>query len=134
MIDRIKTIFVVDDNQTILQQTKNILEDIYRVRTFSAINTVEKLVYSSSDVLPPDLLILDIEMPDVNGIDAIPMFKKLPGWQNVPIIMLTSWDQDIMFQHAFIAGALDVIQKPIHPSVMLRRIQNYFWFYDQLKV
>jgi CheY-like chemotaxis protein len=124
-------IIVVDDSSMILQQCREMLRNDYDVRTVNSAITLAKSAPKMER--PPDLLLLDIEMPDMHGSEAIPEIRFVPGWGNVPIMLLTSWDSDVLLEQFFLADVLDVIHKPIIPSVFMQRIKNYLKLLDYMK-
>jgi DNA-binding response OmpR family regulator len=116
-----KLIFIVDDNDANLTMAALVLEAEYRVLTMpSAVKMLSLL-----EKKRPDMILLDIEMPDMNGLDAIAELKKRSEWQNIPVLFLTGWDDDAVMSNALQLGALDFIHKPILPSVLLNRVKNY---------
>ncbi|MBF0448173.1 MAG: diguanylate cyclase [Magnetococcales bacterium] len=71
----------------------------------------------------PDLVLLDAKMPVLDGFLACEKIRKLPGGQQVPIIMVTALSDDDSVDKAFEAGAEDYVTKPIHWAVLRQRIQ-----------
>lgn len=79
------------------------------------------------DVLPvaaPDLLILDVEMPGVSGIEICQAVRADPQWQSLPILFLTTCSDRDSIQRGFAAGADDYITKPIVGAELLTRVTN----------
>jgi DNA-binding response OmpR family regulator/HPt (histidine-containing phosphotransfer) domain-containing protein len=72
----------------------------------------------------PDLLILDVKMPDVNGIEICQTVRSDGAWRGLPIVFLTSQTDSTTRQHIFLAGADDLIFKPIEPVELSTRILN----------
>lgn len=119
-----KSIIVVDDSDMILTQCRELLmESNYRVRTLNSALNLLRIAESIDPV--PDMILLDIEMEEMSGAEALPEIRAVPGWEKVPVLLLTAWSADFLFDHLFVNGALDVIHKPVIPSVMLMRIKNY---------
>jgi len=118
-----KSIIVVDDSDMVLTQCRELLKTEYRVRTLNSALNLLRIAESITPV--PDMILLDIEMEEMSGTEALPEIKAIPGWENVPVMLLTAWSADFLFDHLFLKGVLDVIHKPIIPSVMLERIKNY---------
>ena len=117
-----KTIFVVDDNDTNLTQAKQVLEGRYRVFTLPS---AEKL-FVLLEKIHPDMILLDIEMPGrFNGFDAIVKLKESPDWQNIPVLFLTAWHEEMMVADGLDLGALDFILKPFPSPILLKRVENY---------
>lgn len=72
----------------------------------------------------PDLLILDIKMPHISGIDLCQVVRNDPKWQNLPILMLSAHRTSAIVQQVFVAGADDYIQKPIVEPELIARVLN----------
>jgi len=119
-----KSIIVVDDSEMVLAQCEETLTEAgYNVRTLNSALNLLRVAESINPV--PDMILLDIEMEEMSGAEALPEICAVPGWENVPILLLTAWSADFLFAHLFEKGALDVIHKPIIEPVMLARIKNY---------
>jgi len=118
-----KKIFVVDDSDIILTQASTILKKRFYVQTFNAASKMLKI----AKTMPvfPDMILLDIEMPEMHGSEVLDQLKEIPVWKDIPLLLMTSWDSDMVLGHFFELGALDVIHKPIVQSVMLNRVEKY---------
>jgi putative two-component system response regulator len=115
------TIFVVDDSDTNLSMAESALEDQYRVLTMpSAIK-----MFSFLEKMIPDLILLDIEMPEMNGLDALKKLKSHEAWKNIPVIFLTGRIDETVEVHCFELGAVDFITKPFSAPVLLKRIKTH---------
>ncbi|MBR6090338.1 MAG: response regulator [Anaerolineaceae bacterium] len=72
----------------------------------------------------PDLFLLDVHMPDVNGLDLLRRLRTVPAYRNIPVIFLTG-DEDVKTETAGLqAGASDFIRKPFAAEVLLKRVRN----------
>ena len=71
------------------------------------------------------LVLLDIGMPRLNGLEACKAIRALPDYADVPIVMLTGYDDERVRQAAHRTGALDFITKPFRPDVLLARLAKY---------
>jgi CheY-like chemotaxis protein len=71
------------------------------------------------------LVLLDIAMPKLNGLLACDAIRSLPGYANVPIVMLTGYDDERMRHAARRVGANDFITKPFRPDQLLERLAGY---------
>ncbi|MCL2082020.1 MAG: response regulator [Oscillospiraceae bacterium] len=116
-----KLIFIVDDNDSNLTAAALALESEYRVLTMP---TAEKM-FQMLEKTKPDMILLDIEMPDISGLDAMKKLMGNPEWETIPILLLTSWNDEDVLSHALTLGAIDVVTKPILPSVLRNRVKNY---------
>jgi len=116
-----KTIFLVDDSDVNLVKTKQVLEKHYRV--FPLPSAVK--MFALLEKIIPDMILLDVEMPGVSGIEAIAKLKENPAWENIPFLFVTGWREDLMISHCLELGALDVICKPVSDPVLVKRLENY---------
>ncbi|MDR0946684.1 MAG: response regulator [Ruminococcus sp.] len=114
-----KTIYIVDDNLTNLGAAKEALGGLYR--TF-AMQSAEKM-FSMLKKIRPDLILLDINMPDMDGFEAIKMLKSEPIYSDIPIIFITSISDPQIEVKGFDLGAVDFILKPFAIPTLRRRIQ-----------
>jgi putative two-component system response regulator len=120
-----KTIFVVDDNDTNLVAAKTALEGTYRTFTISSAARLFKL----AEKIKPDLILLDVEMPDLDGFSAMAMMKTDPNLSallaNIPVIFLTAVQDSNAELRGFELGAVDFISKPFSPPILLKRIESH---------
>ena len=115
-----KTILVVDDDKMNLMTAKRLLAKLYRVIT---VNSGEMaLTYLGRNI--PDLILLDIKMPEMSGFDVMNKLRDNEEWKYIPVIFLTA-DRDSETElQCFEMGAKDYIVKPFVPAVMMSRIQR----------
>jgi len=120
-----RTILVIDDEKSILLSLKGILTDEgFDVHCeLSAITALEKI-----DEMMPDLIILDIWMPDMNGIDALVQLKK--AYPYIQIIMMSGHADIETAVKATRLGAYDFIEKPLSMDEVLLAINNALNFYQ----
>jgi len=116
-----KKIFVVDDNNGNLIACKNILKPYYEVYPAQS---VEKMFELLGHVIP-DLILLDVEMPDINGHDAVRKIRKNDAYKNVSIVFLSARNDATSEMEGFNLGALDYIHKPFSSNLLLRRIEMH---------
>jgi putative two-component system response regulator len=116
-----QTIMLVDDNQTNLTIGKNMLKDSYEV---FALSSAEKLLDILEDVTP-DLILLDIDMPGMNGFDAIKILKADTKLANIPVMFVTARSEESNELDGLDLGAVDYVTKPFSAAILLRRIENY---------
>jgi len=115
-----KKVMMVDDDQVILKIGKHILKDTYEVFPLpSAAKLFEML-----EKIIPDVILLDVYMPDENGIEAIKRLKADSRFAGIPVIFVTSIDDDrSVYEHLKI-GAYSHIAKPFSAEDLLTRIEN----------
>jgi signal transduction histidine kinase len=115
-----KTILVVDDipdNITVLQE---ILKDEYRVKAATGGEAALKIARGDP---PPDLILLDIAMPGMDGFETCRDLKQDEEGSRIPVIFLTATDRATAESKGFEAGAVDFIAKPVDPKVVKSRIK-----------
>ena len=118
--DNTPRILLVDDEEDILEFVSyNLQREGFRV--FSARNGLEAIEMAGK--VKPDLVILDVMMPEMDGIAACEEIRKLPGCKNVVIAFLTARGEDYSQIAGFEAGADDYITKPIRPKVLISRVK-----------
>lgn len=120
MNDR-KTIFLVDDNMANLAIGKSALKDHYKTYL---IPSAEALITLLDQVIP-DMILLDVEMPDIDGYEAIKRLKSTPRWMDIPVIFVTGADDESRELEGLALGAVDYVTKPFSPPLLLQRIQNH---------
>ena len=116
-----KTIFVVDDSDTNLATAEEALEDHYRVMTLPS---AEKM-FALLEKMTPDLILLDIEMPVMNGFEAIEKLKANSLWSLIPVIFLTGTTNTTIEEKSLKLGAAGIITKPFSSSVLLDCIESH---------
>lgn len=108
-----KKILLVDDSTTMLMSMEGVLKrNGYDVQTA----TGGELALSKLDSFQPDLMITDLNMPGMNGIDLIKAAKTKPSMRFKPILMLTTESQQTKRDEAKSAGACGWLVKPLEPS------------------
>jgi putative two-component system response regulator len=116
-----KTIFVVDDNNINLLAAKEALSENYNVITLSS----AALMFEFLDKISPDLILLDIMMPDINGFEALKKLKADERYAFIPVIFLTGRNDAPTEALGFELGVTDFISKPFSKSVLLNRIKTH---------
>jgi len=117
----VKTIYVVDDSDTNLTMVENVLEKYYNVLT---IPSAEKM-FEMTNKVKPDLILLDIEMPGMNGFEALERLKSTSELAVTPVIFLTGRNDANTEARGFELGAVDFITKPFSIPVLLNRIKMH---------
>lgn len=115
-----ETILVVDDDVMNLKIAQHVLEKDYQVVCASSYR--ETLVYLEKTV--PSLLLLDFHMPSMNGIELLSEIRKMEKCKDLPVVFLTADNDRETEIQVFRAGALDYIQKPFVPEVVLERVKR----------
>jgi DNA-binding response OmpR family regulator len=114
-------ILIVDDDPQLLAATEIALEPWgFQVNTLDN----PKQFWSVLEKVNPNLLVLDVEMPEVSGMELCQVLRSDPQWQRLPVLFLTV-HQDEKTQHqAFALGADDFISKPVVGAELANRILN----------
>jgi len=105
-----KLMFIVDDNDSNLTVLAGIFENDFKVLTMPSATKMFKLLERKI----PDILLIDVEMPDINGFEAIEMLKAKEEWKNIPTIVVTGWVTEDLKNKANDLGAFEVISKPFN--------------------
>ena len=114
------TILIVDDEQDILEFLEySLRKEEFNVHTASS----GKLAINLAKKVNPDLILLDVMMPELDGIETCREMRDLPGLKNTLIAFLTARAEDYSQIAGFDAGADDYINKPIKPRVLVSRIK-----------
>ncbi|MDR0502093.1 MAG: response regulator [Treponema sp.] len=116
-----KTIFVVDDSDTNLSMAESALEDHYRVMTIPSVVRMFTLL----EKMTPDLILLDIEMPEMDGFEALQRLKSSGLWSDIPVMFLTGRTDEEVEVRGFEMGAIDFVTKPFSAPVLLNRIKTH---------
>jgi len=112
-------IFVVDDVGTNLSVTRAVLEDHYNVVTISS----GKKTLAIIEKITPNLILLDIDMPEMSGFEVLTQLKSNPRHQHIPVIFLSGMIDDEMKSQALNLGAVDFITKPFSPPELLKKVR-----------
>ena len=116
-----KTIYVVDDSDTNLSVAKDALRDQYRVMTLPSASKMFALL----ERIKPDLILLDIEMPGMDGFEALHRLKGDGLHADIPVIFLTSMTDASVEVRGFQLGVVDFITKPFSAPVLQNRIKTH---------
>ena len=118
MGERTHCIFLVDDNPVNLKIGRNVLQEKYAVLT---IPSGDKLLFALKKT-KPNLILLDVEMPDMSGYDIIKILQADPETAGIPVIFLTGKTDPENERVGRTLGAVDFVSKPFSPPVLLEKI------------
>ncbi len=113
-------ILIVDDTTTNVEVLEGILE-LEGYQTFSSSNGKHAL--EIIDEIQPDIILLDIMMPGMNGLEVCEKLKENPIWKHIPVIFITALCSPQDISKAFEVGGVDYITKPICREEVIHRIQ-----------
>ncbi len=132
-------ILIVDDSDDQRELTEAALRSAgYNgVRSAASANEAFKILdigrNSSNGTVPVDIVLLDIVMPDTDGIEACAYIRSQERYEDLPIIMITSLDDMGSLASAFVAGANDYITKPVNRIELLARVRTALKLKDELE-
>lgn len=120
-------ILIVDDNPANLGILSTILKaQNYKVRPVPSGTLALKAVES----MPPDLILLDVTMPDMNGYEVCSKIKENPAWAHIPIIFVTALTGTVDKVRGFSFGAVDYITKPYNNEEVKARVKTHLSLHD----
>jgi len=122
-----KNIFMVDDNEVNLLMGKKALSEQYNVFT---LNSGERL-FKALEKLIPDLILLDVNMPEMGGYEILERLKENSFCSHIPVIFLTSLSGEDTELKGLSMGAVDYIVKPFSPSLLLKRVELHVLVHSQ---
>lgn len=126
--ERKKSILIVDDTAENLDVLKGMLNEQYAVRVATNGRIALKIAYSER---PPDLVLLDVMMPDLDGYDVIRQLKEEVRTRNIPVIFVTAKTETEYETLGFSLGAADYITKPFSLPVVLARVRTHLELHDR---
>ena len=113
-------ILIVDDDIVTAKAMKAILADEYRAFIVSSGGAALRYLQNAK----PDLILMDVEMPEMNGFETFAAIRKMEGMENIPLIFLTGTEIEDAEERGLDAGASDFIQKPVAPGILKLRVRH----------
>jgi putative two-component system response regulator len=117
-----KTVLVVDDTPENLTVLGGLLQPKYRVRVA---NSGMRALQVAASEPRPDLILLDVMMPEMDGYAVITQLRSNPVTRSIPVIFVTAMDADEDEEHGLSLGAVDYIAKPVRPAIVLARVNAH---------
>jgi len=117
-----KTILLVDDTHDNLVLMSDLLKGLYKVKVA---NNGEKALRIAQSESPPDLILLDIMMPDMDGYEVCRLLKLEAATRDIPVIFLTALSEVSDESKGLELGAVDYLTKPVSPPIVLARVRNH---------
>lgn len=116
-----KTALIIEDNENNLELIRFILENAqYKTRfSMTGLEGVQQAL-----TIPPDFIILDIQLPDINGLEVLKRIRNHPVGKSIPIIAMTSYAMSGDKEKLLAAGCTAYIEKPIDPMLVVGQIQQ----------
>ncbi len=117
-----RQVWVVDDDQEMINAMRLMLELLeFQVTGFlKARNAAQALLAGKQ----PDLVLLDINMPEVSGLDLLEFLRRRPEWKDLPVVMLSTEAADVTVDQALSLGADDYITKPVTLEELEQAVQK----------
>ncbi|MCL2070179.1 MAG: response regulator [Treponema sp.] len=122
-----KLIIMIDDNITNLRLGENVLSEHFDLATAPSAAKFFKLLEKND----PDLILLDIDMPEMDGYETIKILKSKQETKDIPVIFLTAKSESEDELEGLSLGAVDYITKPFQPSLLLKRIEVHLLVQEQ---
>ena len=122
------TVLIVDDNSDNLDVLSGVLRPFYKVKAAINGELALKVVGAKNK---PDIILLDIMMPDMDGYEVCRRLKADPSTVNIPVIFVTAKSETKDEQKGFELGAVDYITKPISVPIVLARVRTQLALYNQ---
>jgi len=122
------TVLVADDSPQNIELLSRVLGQAYRIKVATSGEKALKIVYSDE---PPDLILLDIMMPDLSGHEVCRRIKANPDRRRIPVIFVTAMVTVEDESLGLALGAVDYITKPVSPPLLQARVRTHLALYDQ---
>lgn len=123
-------VLVVDDSEQNRLILSSVLEPDYQVETLAS---ATELLQRASQQPKPDLVLLDVMMPVMNGFRACELLKEDYRSRDIPVIFVTALGEVRDEAYGFEVGAVDYITKPINPAIVRARVKTHLALYDQTR-
>lgn len=123
-----KHVLIVDDDLILLKTAEEILSEFYSVSVAKAGSQAIALLEKG---VIPDLILLDIAMPGMDGYETLNKIKKIPAAGSVPIIFLTGFSDADYEVRGLKSGAVDYIVKPFVKEVLLARVERHLQYEEE---
>ena len=115
-----KKIIIVDDSASNLSIVRILLKPFYEVYPTPSASKLFRIL----EKFIPDMVLLDVSMPEMNGFEAISLMKENPRYKDIPVVFLTAKDDEASAVKGLDLGATDYVTKPFYGPLLLKRISN----------
>ncbi|SHO54515.1 response regulator [Vibrio quintilis] len=123
-----QVVLVVDDTSDNIDVISGILRSDYKVKAALSGQKALKIAQSTP---APDIILLDVMMPEMDGYEVCRRLKDNPQTRNIPVIFVTAKDADSDEAFGLDLGAVDYITKPVSPAIVQARVRTHLSLYDQ---
>ena len=117
-----KQILIVEDNELEREMLRGVLVKDYEILEAENGQVAFELLEHNWDII--DLIVLDIQMPVMDGYTFLNIVKQNPNMSSIPVIVMTQHESEENEIVALEHGATDFVAKPYHPQILLHRIEN----------
>jgi len=122
-------ILIVDDDQSVILALHQVLATLGRVRFAGSGQQALAMV----DIHKPSLILMDVELPDINGLEVCRQLKNCPSTADIPVLFITSRAEPSFQEQVFDVGAADFISKPLNPRVVAARSKTHLAYQQALQ-
>jgi CheY-like chemotaxis protein len=119
----VKKILVVDDSKTALMMEREILEKRTNYHCVTAADGQEAVEKAQQE--RPDLVLMDVVMPRMNGFEACKMMRQQASTREIPIVLVTTRSEESYMEAGFLSGCNDYITKPIDGAELVALVESY---------
>ena len=117
-----KKILIVEDNNDSLEILSLFITKIGH-QVIKACNSEEAITYAEAEA--PDLIFMDMNLPDVDGVKTTAKLKQNPKTSRIPVVALTAWISELWREKALKVGIVDYQLKPVSPQVLRQTIEKF---------
>lgn len=115
-----KNVLVVDDTKSILKMAKFVLGDLYNVY----LSNSGQLALDILECKPIDVVLMDVNMPDMDGIETVRKIRKMKNIKDIPVIFFTALSSKGIIDSCMELGMKDYILKPYQPDTLLEKLEK----------
>jgi putative two-component system response regulator len=115
------TIMIVDDMRINIEILEISLSDDYTIISVTSGENAKKMMLRKK----PDLVLLDLYMPGINGFEVLKFMKETPELSSIPVIFVTSEDDSDVEEEGLLLGAVDYVKKPFNSNIVRAKVQNH---------
>ena len=118
-----KKILLVDDSKTALMMDRAILEKRTTYQCVTASDGLDAVNKATEE--RPDLVLMDVVMPHMNGFEACKKMRELPATREIPIVLVTTRGEEAYMEAGFTSGCNDYLTKPVNGDELVKLLQSY---------
>jgi CheY-like chemotaxis protein len=115
-------ILIAEDEKDIRELIAYSLTNMGGFQVVQAKNGVEAVEVAQAEI--PDLILMDVRMPKMTGVEACARLKEIPETRDIPVVFLSAMGQDKEVQSGIEAGAIEYIIKPFGPETLMKRVRD----------